>query len=189
MSLFVKHTEIALVGIKASADVIQRVSGLTDDGLPILGEVELMQETPQLEIRDGQIMYATEDGDTYPASMVVDWRENGDVIAAHQLEQDRPLTQNIRAVWRAEVAGRRTEQSLKEWTDDLSDGEWLKFHGLYLGERDMRINEDFEGAWQVTENYDAGEDLSAGNGPWAIVGNDTVALCREAINEVRSRFA
>ncbi|NKX37321.1 hypothetical protein HGG70_05155 [Rhodobacteraceae bacterium R_SAG4] len=192
MTLFVKNTDTALVGIKATAEVIQRVSGLTSEGFPVLGEVELMQETPELEIRNGQIMFATDEGDTYPAKLVEDRREDGSVVAARMLEEDRPMTENIRALWRAEVTGRRTEMSLADWAENMTEKEWLQSNGLYLAPRDEDINTRFEGEWQITEHYTPGysqPDGKGGDGIWAIVGDDPEALIEEAISHIRAFYS
>ena len=185
MTLFVKNTDTAIMGLKATADVVLPVHGLADDGLPIFGEPELMQETPEIEIRDNAVIYVTAEGDTYPDRVIEDRREDGSVLAARVMPPARPITIAVAAAWRHAVAARQTKASLVDWAEGLTDGEFLKLHGLYLSERDWRINRATEGAWQVTELYTDGtvtED--ARNGPWAIVGNDRALLVREALQQI-----
>lgn len=187
MTLFVKNTDTAIMGLKATADVVLPVSGLADDGLPIFGEPEMMQETPEVEIRNNCVMYVTAEGDTYPDKVVEDRRADGSVVAARTMPAARPLSDQIYVMWRHSVLTLKTRASFIEWVDGLTDREYLAHHGLYLRERDWKINRAHEGSWQVTEHYVDGivtEDAS--NGPWAIVGHDRDELVQEAFIQIRS---
>lgn len=189
MTLFVKNTDTAIQGVKATADVIWEVSGLADDGLPILGEVSLMQETPEMEIRDNEIMFVTAEGDTYPGSLIEDRREDGSVQSMRSMPRARPVTKTIALHWRQAVAARKTRASLAAWIEGLTDREYLALHGLYLRARDWRINQAHEGDWQITEHYESGHTQEDGSGGvWAIVGRDRDALEQEALGQIAAHY-
>jgi hypothetical protein len=189
MTLFVKGTDTALVGIKVNAEAIQLVSGLTDDGYPILGEVVLMLETPDFELRNNSVMYITAEGDTYPDKLVVDLRDDGSEVAAIRQPPARPVTVAARETWRQEVLRHETLAGLHDWVEGLTDPAYFAAHGLYLSERDPMINRAFEGKWQIAEHYEPGtETETAQDGPWAIVGDDRQALVAEGYQQIRAFY-
>lgn len=192
MTLYIKDTDTAIVGTLEHLTGVGLVHELDDDGTIIWAGQTTIDWGAQYTVFDKDMpVWVDEHGSEYRGVQVEDRREGGKVIPYLLPHQDpvRPVTKQIRALWRHNVQNHQTEQGLAEWGENLPIKTWLAHHGLLLAERDPFVNAKFEGAWQITQPYEKMEtpmeDAQAME-IFAIVGDDLEELIKEALAWVES---
>lgn len=192
MTLYVKGTDVRIIGTLELVFGVAQVNGLDDDGSIIWGgETKIDWNSQETVLRNDKPVWISEDGGEYPTNAIEDRGSDGTVISYRPLADDpvRPVTPQIRSLWRHNVLNYQTELSLAEWGDSLTSKDWLSHHGLILAERDPYVNAKFEGAWQITEAYARMEtpmDDAQAMGIFAVVGDDVDELMQSAFDYLTS---